>query len=178
MLRSHDGLLAARHLRRCLDVEIPFRCQTLDEVVEQLGELGLRGFVPVASQRLEHLRRELPTLDQGIEDRLAERVERTVLFTAKVAPIGIVVVTTGESRLEEKVRQLVEERLQVDRVGGFGAETRVRVESHHRRNIGRRCDPSIGSRKRGQPLRGRALSVQRPWGLREDRRIEAAGRYF
>src|SRR5438874_1257076 len=46
------GLVAGRHLRRVFDVEIAFLNQTLHQLVEQLGELGLSFLVLAAAQRL------------------------------------------------------------------------------------------------------------------------------
>ena len=66
------GLMAGGHLRRRLKIEIPFRRELLDQAVEQLAELLLRFLVAVAAQRFEQLGRELPALDQGIENCLTQ----------------------------------------------------------------------------------------------------------
>ena len=68
---ARHRLVAGRHLRRRLDVEIAFVDEPLHELVEQLGELRLGLLVAVAAQRLEHLGRELSALHQRVEDRLA-----------------------------------------------------------------------------------------------------------
>ena len=106
---THDGLLAGRHLRRRLHVEIAFRGQAVDEVVEQLGQLGLGRFVPFAAQGLEHLGRELTALDQRVEDRLAQRVERPIFLAAEFTPVGVEMAPAGEPRLEKEIGELVQE---------------------------------------------------------------------
>jgi hypothetical protein len=72
---AHDRLLATRHLRRRLHVEKAFRGHPLDEIIEELGELGLSGVVSIAAQSLEHLGGELAALDERLEDRFAECIE-------------------------------------------------------------------------------------------------------
>ena len=47
------------------------------------------------------------------------------------------IVIAGEAGLEQEVRELVEQRLEVDRVGGLGGELLVGVEAHSRRMLRR-----------------------------------------
>src|SRR5206468_3258360 len=58
--RSLERLVSRRHLRRRVHREVPLVDQPLDQLVEQLGELGLPLFVAVAAKRLEHVGGELP----------------------------------------------------------------------------------------------------------------------
>jgi hypothetical protein len=113
-----------------VEVEEPLAHEPLHEVVEQLGELGLGLLVAVAAQRLEHLGGELAAVEEGVEDRLLERVHRPVGVLAGVAPVGVRVLAAGEPALEQEVGELVEQRLEVDGVGHLGAELRVRMEAH------------------------------------------------
>src|SRR5205823_12332159 len=88
--RSVARLVYRRHQRRRVHREVPLVDQPLDQLVEQLGELGLPLFVAVAAKRLEHLGGELPALDERIEDRLTERLERAVAVLAEVpAVVGL-----------------------------------------------------------------------------------------
>ena len=144
--RSGDGLLTGGHLGRSVDVQVALVHEALDEVVEHLRELRLRLLVTVAPQRLEHLGGELPALDEGVEDRLLERVERAVLVAPELSPVGVVVLAPREPRLEKEVGELVEQRLQVDRVGELGGELRVGVGTHAARGEGGSGVAGAGSR--------------------------------
>ena len=74
--RPEYRLLPAGHLRRLGDVQISLFHEPLDDLVEQLGELSLQLGVALgvaggfAAQHLEHVRRELARVHQGLEDRL------------------------------------------------------------------------------------------------------------
>src|SRR5438270_3049652 len=57
-----DRLMARRHLRRRLKVEITFGGELLNQLIEQLAQLLLRFLVAVATQRFEQIRRELAAL--------------------------------------------------------------------------------------------------------------------
>ena len=128
--RSGHRLVSGRHLGRVVDVEVALFDQPLDELIEQLRQLCLAFLVVAAAERLEHLGRELPALHQRVENRLLEGVERPVAFVLAVEPVVRLIVAAGEPRLQEKIGELVEQRLQVDRVGELGAEFRVGVEAH------------------------------------------------
>jgi hypothetical protein len=125
-----DRLVGGGHLRRRLGGQVAFGDEPLHQLVEELGELGLALGVVLAAQRLEHLGRELATLQERVEDRLAERVHRAVALVAELPPVIRLLRPAGEPGLEQEVRELVEQRLEVDRVGEVGAELRVGVGAH------------------------------------------------
>jgi hypothetical protein len=91
--------MCIRNLGRCVDVQIPFSGEALYELVEKFGELGLCLLVAITTKRLQHLGGELAALDQRIEDRFLERVERSVGIATEVAPIGVRHASAGETRL-------------------------------------------------------------------------------
>jgi hypothetical protein len=91
--------MCIRNLWRRVDVQIPFSGEALHEVVQQLGELRLRFLIAIASQGLEHLGGELAALDQRVEDRFLERLERSVGIAAEITPIGVGHASAGESGL-------------------------------------------------------------------------------
>ena len=123
--------MAGRHLRRRFHREVAFLDQPLDELIEQLRELSLSFLVALATQRLEHVRRELPALDERIQDCLTQRLERAITVIAEVpSVVRLLILAAGKSRLQEEVGKLVEQRLEIDRVGHLRAELRVGVESH------------------------------------------------
>src|SRR5438876_443353 len=99
---------------RLIGTPSPSRCSAFVRVALQLGiPLGISGgFTP---QQLEHLGGELPRLHQRLEDGLAQRVERAVrLVLTELAPEGMGVRASGEARLEEEIRELIEQGLEVD----------------------------------------------------------------
>ena len=126
-----DGLVPRGHLRRRVDVEIALFHELGDDVVEELRELlgALPIILAVAAQRLEHLGGELSAFHEGVEDRLAERIHRAILLLPHVVPVRTLHFAAGEAGLQEKIRELVEERLEVDGVGHLGAELAVRVKA-------------------------------------------------
>src|SRR5207245_6925587 len=80
---------------------------------------------------LEHFRRELAGLHQRLEDGLAQRVKRAVrLVFTELAPEGVRVRASGEARLKQEIGELVEQGLQVDRVGQLGEVAAVRRVFH------------------------------------------------
>src|SRR5205085_5416540 len=85
--RPLERLMTGRHLRRCIHREVALVDQSLNELVEQLCELRLALFIAVAAKRLEHLRRELPALDEGVENSLTERLHRSVALVAEVPAV-------------------------------------------------------------------------------------------
>src|SRR5437867_3239456 len=134
---AEQRLLAGGHLGRLGDVQIALVDQFLDDLVEQLGELALQVGVArgvagrFAPQHLEHLASELPGFHQRLEDRLAQRVERPVgLVLAELPPEGMRVRASGEARLEQEVGELIEQGLEVDRVGQLGEVAAVRRVFH------------------------------------------------
>src|SRR5207247_1009386 len=119
--RPEEGLLPRRHLGRLGDVQVAVFDQLLDDLVEQLRELALQLGIPLGisggftPQQLEHLGGELPRLHQRLEDGLAQRVERAVrLVLTELAPEGMGVRASGEARLEEEIRELIEQGWRVD----------------------------------------------------------------
>ena len=127
-------LVALGHLRRLGDVEVALVHQPLDDLVEQLAELALDLLVllgvagGLAAEHLEHVGRELARVHQGLEDGLAEGVHRALA-------VGHVVVpergrAAGEPALQQEVAELVEQPLQVDRVGQLGVVLGVGGEAH------------------------------------------------
>src|SRR5881628_156918 len=134
---AEQRLLAGGHLGRLGDVQIALVDQFLDDLVEQLGELALQVGVArgvagrFAPQHLEHLASELPGFHQRLQDRLAQRVERPVgLVLAELPPEGMRVRASGEARLEQEVGELIEQGLEVDRVGQLGEVAAVRRVFH------------------------------------------------
>src|SRR5438093_218970 len=134
---AEQRLLAGGHLGRLGDVQIALVDQFLDDLVQQLGELALQVGVArgvagrFAPQHLEHLGSELPGFHQRLEDRLAQRVERPVgLVLAELPPEGMRVRASGEARLEQEVGELIEQGLEVDRVGQLGEVAAVRRVFH------------------------------------------------
>ena len=123
-------LVPGRHLRRRVEVEVALVDQPLHEIVEQLGELRLRLLVAVAAQRLEHLGRELAALHQRFEDRLPQRVERAVARLVEAHAVVRAALAAGEAGLEQEVGELVEQRLEIDRVGHLRRELAVGVKAH------------------------------------------------
>ena len=116
-----------------LEVEVALVDQPLDELVEQLGELRSISWScsrrRLAAQRLEHLGGELARLHQRLEDRLLQRVERAVAVVAHVV-VPERRAPAGEAGLEQEVGELVEQRLEIDRVGQLGGELGVGGEAH------------------------------------------------
>src|SRR5688572_4948100 len=118
------------HLRRRRDVEITFVHQPLDEIVQHLRELCLRLWCAFAAQRLEHLRGELIRRHERVDDRLPQRIEGSIVLVAEVEAEARGIIPARKSRLQEEIRELVEQRLKVDCVGEFGAELGIRVAAH------------------------------------------------
>jgi hypothetical protein len=129
------------HLRRILYVEVSLRHQPLDEVVEQLRELGLLLGGALTAQRLEHCGRELIRSHEGINDRLAEGVHRALTVLAEIEPEVRRIASARESGLKQEIREVVEQRLEVYGIGLLGAELRVRMTAHDERYD---CRPSAG----------------------------------
>ncbi len=134
---AEHRLLRTGHLRRLLQVEVPLVDQLLDDLVEQIGELFLElGILAgvagrVAAQHVEHVGRELPGIHEGLEDGLAQRVERAVgIFLAEFAPEGMRVGAAGEPRLQQEIGELIEQRLEVERLEQAGDIAAIRRGSH------------------------------------------------
>src|SRR5262249_4152038 len=94
-------------------------------------------------------------LDEGVENGLSQRFERTVVVVAEVpAIVGLLLpLTAGEAGLQQEVGELVEEGLEIDRVGHLRAELRVGMESHEAscpkntsRRLGSRSECGAGLR--------------------------------
>src|SRR5256885_14832210 len=83
-------------------------------------------FRSLAAQQLEHLGCELPRVHEGLQDRLPQRVERVVgLVLAELAPERVRVRASGEARLKEEIGELIEQGLEIQRVGQLGEVARV-----------------------------------------------------
>src|SRR4051812_14011866 len=106
--------MTGRNLRWILDVEVAFADQPLHEVVEQLGKIRLRLFASFAAQRLEHFRSELAALHQRVENCLSQCVERAVAGLLTDAHPVVRMVLSREPTLQEKIRELVEQGLEID----------------------------------------------------------------
>src|SRR5688500_9864745 len=113
--------MTGRHLRRSVELEVAFLAHPLDEIVQQLRQLVLGILVAFSAKRLEQLGRELPAFDQRLEDSLFQRLERSVRLFAVIAP-GVELRAARESRLEQKIGELLQQRLKIDRISHLGAE--------------------------------------------------------
>src|SRR5690606_25419435 len=97
----------------------------------QLGQPSLGHFVTFAAERREHVRRELVAVYQRLENGLLQRLNGAIfLVIAELAPERVLRWPAGEARLQEEIRELLQEGLEVDRVGQLGAEPRVGVCAH------------------------------------------------
>ena len=105
---AFDWLMTRRNLRRRLQVQISLGGKLLDQLVEQFAQLLLRFLVAVATQRFEKIGRELSALDQRVEDRLTQRLQRAVRLRIEIVEIRIEALAAGEAGLQQKIRQLVE----------------------------------------------------------------------
>ena len=68
-------LVAGRHLRRRLKIQIAFSGEFLNQLIEQLTELLLRFLVAITAQRFQKVGRELTALDQRVENCLTQGLE-------------------------------------------------------------------------------------------------------
>src|SRR5216683_1325483 len=135
--RTEHRLLAGGHLGRLGHVQVALVDQLLDDLVEQLPQLALEIGVArrvagrLAAQHLEHFGRQLARVHERLEDRLAQGVERAVrFFLAELAPERMRVRASGEARLEEEVGELIEQGLEVHRIGQLGEVAAVRRVFH------------------------------------------------
>jgi hypothetical protein len=140
--RAEHRLLRAGHLGRLGDVQVALLHEPLHDLVQQLGELALQVGVALgvsgglATQHLQHLGRELARVHQRLEDRLAQGVHRPVgVVAAELPPEGVIVGAAREPRLQQEVRELVEQALEVDRVGQLGEVLRVSGGAHDLLNV-------------------------------------------
>src|SRR5947208_1084414 len=135
--RTEQWLLARGHLGRLGHVQVALVDELLDDLVEQLPQLALEigvarriagGF---AAQQLEHFGRELARIHERLEDRLPQGVERAIgFFLAELAPERMGVRASGEAGLEEEVGELIEQGLEVHRIGQLGEVAAVRRVFH------------------------------------------------
>src|SRR3989475_20622 len=135
--RTEQRLLARGHLGRLGHVQVALVDQLLNDLVEQLPQLALEIGVArrvagrFAAQHLEHFGRELARVHERLEDRLPQGVERAVgFFLAELAPERMRVRASGEAGMEEKVGELIEQGLEVHRIGQLGEGTAVRRVLH------------------------------------------------
>src|SRR4029079_2000999 len=124
-----DRLMTGGHLRRSVETQVTLFGETLDEVVEKLGELVLGILVTVSAQRLEQLGCELAALNQCVENRLLQRFERPVCILVEISP-WVELASAREPGLQQKVCELSQQRLQIDGIGHLGAEARVGMRPH------------------------------------------------
>src|SRR5205823_14534078 len=81
--------------------------------------------------QLEHFGRELARIHERLEDRLPQGVERAIgFFLAELAPERMGVRASGEAGLEEEVGELIEQGLEVHRIGQLGEVAAVRRVFH------------------------------------------------
>src|SRR2546423_1461846 len=85
---ARNRLVARRHLRRCLKIQITLRSQLLDKAVAQ------------PAQRFEKLGGELTTLDQRIEDCLTKRFDGTIRLRVEVVEVRIEALSAGKPGLQ------------------------------------------------------------------------------
>src|SRR2546423_2144886 len=123
-------LMAGRHLRRGLQFQITLGGQLLNETVQQLAQLLLRFLVAVAPERLQQLGSELAAFDQGVENCLTKRFDGAIRLRVEIVEIRIEALSGRKSRLQQKISELVEQSLKIDRISRFRAELRVGVEAH------------------------------------------------
>src|SRR5256712_634100 len=135
--RTEHRLLAGGHLGRLGHVQVALVDQLLDDLVEQPPQLalevGVAGRVAgrFAAQQLEHFGRQLARVHERLEDRLPQGVERAVgVFLAELAPERMRVRASGEARLKEEIGELIEQGLEVHRIGQLGEEAAVRRVFH------------------------------------------------
>ena len=105
---AHAGHVVRRagHLRIAgLEVDVSFLDHSLNEVVQQCSDLLLKLLVALtlASQLLDHFRRELTTLDERLEQSVLERVRRVGVVRAGPTPVWMVVGTTREPTVHQEV---------------------------------------------------------------------------
>jgi hypothetical protein len=72
---ARDRLMSCGNLRWCVNIDISFCGESLNEVIEEFCELFLGVFISVAAKRFEKLGSELPALDERVEDWLFQRLE-------------------------------------------------------------------------------------------------------
>ncbi len=147
-LRALVDLPCAGHLRvrrfarrRRREREVALLDQPLHQVVQQLGEplpLPLVA-LPLAPQLFEHLRRELPALDQRAQQRFLQRIQRPAgrVHVQRVRPPRLVLRPAREPALEQEVREPVQQLLDVQRVEQAAAVLGVSGEAHGRPSVGR-----------------------------------------
>ncbi len=101
-----------------LEAEVALLHQLLDEVVQELGDLGLNLSVslPLPPELLQHLGGELPALEESLEEGLLQGVQGVVVFHPGESPIGMEMGPTGEPPVQEEVGQVLQEVLQVEGV--------------------------------------------------------------
>src|SRR6266702_1507043 len=135
--RTEQRLLARGHLGRLGHVQVALIDQLLDDLVEQLPQLTLEIGVArrvagrFAAQHLEHFGRQLARVHERLEDRLPQSVQRAVgFFLAELAPERVGVRASGEAGLEEEVGELIEQGLEVHRIGQLGEIAAVRRVFH------------------------------------------------
>src|SRR5438034_1196980 len=135
--RTEQRLLARGHLGRLGHVQVALIDQLLNDLVEQLAQLTLEIGVArrvagrFAAQHLEHFRRQLARVHERLEDRLPQGVQRAVgFFLAELAPERVGVRASGEAGLEEEVGELIEQGLEVHRIGQLGEVAAVRRVFH------------------------------------------------
>ncbi len=118
------------HLRRRLEIQIAFGSKFLNQTVQQLAQFFLRFLGAVAAQRLQQLGGELTALDQRIENRLTQSLDGSIRFRVEIVEVRIKALSAGKPRLQQKIGELVQQRLEINCISGFRTELRVRVEAH------------------------------------------------
>src|SRR5207237_6390139 len=85
---------------------------------------------PITAQRFQQLGGKLAALDQCIENGLTQSLDGSIGLGIEIVEVRIEVLSARKSRLQQKIRELVQQRLKIDRISSFRAELRVGVEAH------------------------------------------------
>ena len=142
LAHSGDVLDGTWHGRRpLLERQVTFLDHTLDQLVQEVGDLLLNGLVPLsfATQLFDHFLCELTALDQSLQEGVLQSVHRTRVFESRPSPEGVVVGSPREAAIHEKPREGFHEGLEVHGIEPAAFVLGVSCESHS--GTGRWVDP-------------------------------------
>ncbi len=124
--------VAARQQRRIAQIDVAFLDELLHQVIEQLGDLlaHLRVTIALATQLAEHLGRELAALDERLQQRFLQRIERAIFVVAGPAPPRVKMGAALEAALQQEIGESLEQVLDVERVEDRAAVLRIGRELH------------------------------------------------